>query len=78
MYDQQQKDTISSDFVDDILDDYDYLMGCAASARDCTGLIPAGQVTEDELLSYKDVYSFPPPAVVAEKARYDCETNTKY
>lgn len=77
MHGQSKKDPLSSDFVDDILDNYDYLMGCAASAQDCTGLIPAGQVTEAELLSYKDVYSFPPPAVVAEKARYDCQMHVK-
>ena len=73
MHDERKEDSVSSDFVDDILDDYDYLMGCSASAHDCTGLIPAGQVTETELLSYKDVYSFPPPTVVAEKAKYELE-----
>ncbi len=75
MHEQREKDSLTFDFVDDILDDYDYLMGGAVSARDCTGLIPAGQTTEAQLLSYKDVYSFPPPTVVAEKMKYDCKTN---
>ena len=49
----------------DVLEDschneYDYL-GNSASAHDCTGLIPSGMVSEEELLSYKDVYDFPPP-----------------
>ena len=67
----------SSDFLDDLCEyDYDYL-GCCASATDCTGLIPAGMVSEDELLSYKDVYSFPPPAMVAEKERYEAETDNQ-
>ena len=47
---------------DSILRDYDYL-GSSASAHDCTGLIPSGPVSEEELLSYKDVYDFPPPAM---------------
>lgn len=42
--------------------DYDYL-GNSASAQDCTGLIPSGPVSEEELLSYKDVYDFPPPVM---------------
>ena len=47
---------------DSVLDDYDYL-GSSASVNDCTGLIPSGPVSEDELLSYKDVYNFPPPVM---------------
>lgn len=47
---------------DSILHDYDYL-GRSASAHDCTGLIPSGPVSEEELLSYKDVYAFPPPVM---------------
>lgn len=47
---------------DSVLDDYDYL-GNSASAHDCTGLIPSGPVSEAELLSYKDVYDFPPPVM---------------
>lgn len=40
--------------------EYDYL-GNSASAHDCTGLIPSGMVSEEELLSYQDLYDFPPP-----------------
>lgn len=47
-------------------DQYDYL-GNSASAHDCTGLIPAGMVSEEELMSYKDVYSFPPPMLDVEE-----------
>ena len=42
--------------------DYDYL-GKSASATDCTGLIPFGPVSKEELTSYQDVYPFEPKAV---------------
>ncbi len=37
--------------------DYDYLTK-SASPTDCTGLIPRGQVEEDSLALYQDVYHF--------------------
>lgn len=43
-----------------IIDDYDYLQS-AASARECTGLIPSLPTTEAELESYQDIYQYHPP-----------------
>lgn len=45
-----------------MIDDYDYLSN-AASARDCTGLIPFLPTSDAELESYNDVYQFQPPVV---------------
>lgn len=45
-----------------IIDDYDYLSN-AASARDCTGLIPFLPTSEAELESYNDVYQYQPPVL---------------
>ena len=45
-----------------IIDSYDYLSN-AASAQDCTGLIPSGPVNEDELTSYETVYHYLPPQI---------------
>lgn len=45
-----------------IIDDYDYLSN-AASARDCTGLIPFLPTSEGELESYNDVYQYQPPVM---------------
>lgn len=42
------------------IDDYDYLQN-AASARDCTGLIPFLPTSEAELESYNDLYQYMPP-----------------
>ncbi len=42
-----------------IIDEYDYLSN-AASAMDCTGLIPSLPETEEELESYNEVYRFCP------------------
>lgn len=39
------------------IDSYDYMSG-AASAGDCTGLIPAEPVSEAELESYQDLYAY--------------------
>ncbi len=39
--------------------EYDYLK--PASTQDCTGLIPAGPVDEEELEQYGELYSFLPP-----------------
>ena len=71
MYDKEQKQNMPFDFLDDLYSIDDDYLGCCASTNDCTGLIPAGMVTEDELLSYKDVYSFPPPTMVKEKKHYN-------
>ncbi len=45
-----------------IIDDFDYLSN-AASARDCTGLIPFLPTSEAELESYNDVYQYRPPVI---------------
>lgn len=42
------------------INDYDYLTN-AASAMDCTGLIPSLPQSEEELESYNDVYQYRPP-----------------
>ena len=70
MYDKEKQQHLPHDFLDDLYSIDDDYLGCCASAHDCTGLIPAGMVSEDELLSYKDVYSFPPPTMVKEKGSY--------
>lgn len=46
----------------------DYLSG-AASAGDCTGLIPSGPVSEEERESYQDLYAYQylPPKFPPEK-----------
>lgn len=51
-----------------IIDSYDYL-GSAASAQDCTGLIPAKPATEAERESYEDLYEYQylPPKFPPEK-----------
>ena len=43
------------------VDDYDYLSN-AASAMDCTGLIPSLPKNDAELESYNDIYQFQPHA----------------
>ena len=43
-----------------IIDSYDYL-GPAASATDCTGLIPSGLDNQAELDAYEELYPFTPP-----------------
>ena len=44
-----------------LIDDFDFLSN-AASAMDCTGLIPSLPQSEDELASYNDVVQYMPPA----------------
>lgn len=44
------------------IDDFDYLSN-AASAGDCTGLIPSLPASEAELESYNDVYQYRPPEI---------------
>ena len=44
----------------EIIDSYDYLSN-AASAQDCTGLIPSAPVSKEELESYEELYHFLPP-----------------
>lgn len=70
MHDDPKEKVLSDDFLDDLLDCDDLYMGGSACANDCTGLVPAGPTSEAELLSYKDVYSFPSPFVVKEKGVY--------
>ena len=40
-----------------LIDSYNYMAG-AASAGDCTGLIPAAPVSEAERESYQDLYAY--------------------
>lgn len=44
----------------EIIDAYDYLSN-AASAQDCTGLIPAKPQSKEELEAYEELYHFLPP-----------------
>lgn len=46
----------------EIIDSYDYLSN-AASAQDCTGLIPSGPASKAELESYEEVYHYQPPKI---------------
>ena len=46
-----------------LIDDFDYLSN-AASAMDCTGLVPSLPQNEDELESYNDVVQYMPPAAI--------------
>ena len=46
----------------EVTDSYDFLSN-AASTQDCTGLIPSGPVTEDELESYEALYHYQPPQI---------------
>ena len=48
------------------IDSYDYLSN-AASAQDCTGLIPVGPTNRAELESYEEVYHYRPPKIDPEK-----------
>lgn len=41
-------------------DEYDFLKPC--SMGDCTGLIPAGPVDEQEMADYEELYPFLPRA----------------
>ena len=43
-----------------IIDSYDYL-ATAASATECTGLIPSLTQSEDERESYESIFHFEPP-----------------
>lgn len=52
----------------EIIDSCDFLSN-AASTQDCTGLIPAGPVNEDELESYEDVYHYQPPRLSLKNAK---------
>lgn len=52
-----------------IIDDYDYLSN-AASAMDCTGLIPSLPVSEAELEAYNDVYQYQPPVIRAKTSAH--------
>ena len=40
-----------------IIEEYDYLAK-AASAQDCTGLIPVAPLSEAELQAYEDLYPY--------------------
>ena len=43
-----------------LIDSYDYLSN-AASAQDCTGLIPSVVKDVDELEAYNELYHYRPP-----------------
>ena len=45
-----------------LIDSYDYLSN-AASAQDCTGLIPSWVKDMDELESYNELYHYRPPQI---------------
>ena len=45
-----------------IIEEYDYL-GNAATSCDCTGLIPEGEVKEEELEAYQSLYRFGAPVI---------------
>lgn len=44
-------------------DHLDAVYGNTSSMTECTGLIAHAPLTEDELLSYMDIYDFGPPIV---------------
>ena len=50
----------------ELIDDYDYLSN-AASAMDCTGLIPSLPETQEELDSYENLYHYLAPLSVSSK-----------
>ena len=55
----------------EIIDSYDYL-GQAASARDCTGLIPANPPDEYGREAYESIYHYlPKPEDAAAKGQQD-------
>lgn len=66
MYESREQEDMPYDFLDDLCTYDDDYLGYCASTNDCTGLIPAGMVTQAELLAYKDVYAFPTPVAVDE------------
>ncbi len=48
-----------------LIDAYDYLTN-AASAQDCTGLIPSAPASDAELESYEAIYKYQPPEIPSE------------
>lgn len=60
------KPTLHEKSNQEIIDSYDYLSN-AASAQDCTGLIPSGPTSRAELESYEEVYHYRPPKIDPEK-----------
>lgn len=53
-----------------IIDEYDYLSN-AASSQDCTGLIPSGPVSAEEIESYKELTDAQIEALKAAKDLHD-------
>ena len=45
----------------ELLFEIDYLQ--TASCQDCTGLIPVGSLTDDEMENYEELYPFLPQAI---------------
>lgn len=48
---------------EEIIDRYDYLAN-AASTQDCTGLVPANPLSQDEMEAYEDIYNYGLPKEV--------------
>lgn len=51
-------------------EEFRYVKPC--SAQDCTGLIPAGPVNDDEIENYEELYPFLPK--IPEASRYQKRT----
>ena len=51
--------------------EYSYMKPC--SAQDCTGLIPAGTVDENEMENYEELYPFLPK--IPEASKFKSKTN---
>ena len=51
-----------------IIDSYDYLSN-AASAQDCTGLIPSAPTETGDLEAYREIYPYLPPEVPGKDSR---------
>jgi len=49
-----------------IIDSYDYLSD-SASSQECTGLMYAPPLNEEEIESYNEVYKFRPPLIPSPK-----------
>lgn len=54
----------------EIIDEFDYLSN-AASTQDCTGLIPSGPVSTEEVEAYEELYHFLPPHARASAIKPD-------
>ena len=55
-----RRETMKDKTNQEIIDEFDYLSN-AASSQDCTGLIPSGPTSTEEVESYEEMYHFLPP-----------------